>query len=339
MIFSINRLFEKKMTQPTEPISKSMNFEPWLKWAIFEGLTKMISRIIQKVIGTVSNTWGGTFLAAGIVGLVQVIAGGLIYKKKGGKLLGDPVGALGSMLYGVFALTATVFGFATFLYGGDVSTSTFIITLSIIPGMIIDIIFFKYKSTLREWAGILVAVMAGWAVLDFPKMDMLLSLPMWVWFSFATMMSVAINQGITQKVREVDPMFKNFWGGLVALIGTLVVIISTSKSDLLWSFTVNSKLWLSSLVVGIIVIAMWSFNLMSYKIGASIALKKLVVNTTYFLGTMVLGTILYGEQITGGKLTALPLFLIAFVLMDKKAWDYVTGRSTDGSPGNAAKPA
>ncbi len=316
-----------------------MTTHKWTKWAVLEGLTKTTSRTFQKVVGGASNNWGGTFLAAGIIGFVQVLYAAIVITRQGGKFFKDPVGIFGCVMFGLLALISTVFGFATFLYGGDISISTFIVTLSIVPGMIIDVVFFKYKSTPKEWVGMAIAIIAGWAVLDFPSVSGLLTLPIWVLFACGTMMSTAINQGITQKVKKVDAMFKNFWGGMVALVGAPLILLFRGEFNLILTPGSNPTLWKASAFIGLVVICMWSFNLLSYKTGASIALKKLVMNGTYLLTTMMLGYIIFGEHITGGKLTSIPLFVLAYVLMDKKAWDYVTGSSTDGSPGNAAKPA
>lgn len=300
------------------------NVGNWQKWAFLEGITRTLSRTLQKVVGSVSNNWENTLLAAGIIGFVQVLSAIIITKNTREKLLCDPVGIIGCLIFGLIALVCTVLGFATFLYGGDITISTFIIALSIIPSMIIDIIFFKYKSSRREWIGILVAVIAGWAVLDFPNLASMLKLPMWVGLSFITMILVSINQGITQSVRKVSPMFKNFWGGMVALILSPVIMILIGKGGFLLSFPDNKILWFTSAMIGIIVIAMWSFNLLSYKDGASIALKKLVVSGIYFISTTFLGSIIFHEAITTGKIIAIPLFILSYLLMSKEAYNFVS---------------
>lgn len=300
-----------------------MQTEKWMKWAVLEGFTKILARAFQKVVGNVSNTWAGTFLAAGIVGLVQVVFAGTVMKRKKMRFLGNPRGAIGSALFGVFALVSTVLGFATFLMGGDISVSTFIISLSIVPGMIIDIIFFKFRSTSREWVGMVVAIFAGYSILGFPNLNSLTDMPTWVWLSLAGMMSVAINQGITQKIKDVGFMFKNFWGGLMSLVLSPIALIVMGKSGIILQFSDYSRLWGASIIIGFIVICMWSFNLISYQTGASIALKKLVMNSTYMIGTMFVGSIFFNEAMTINKLIAIPLFVLAFILMDKKAYEFV----------------
>lgn len=301
--------------------------ENWRKWAVLEGLMKTASSSFQKIAGSASSNFAGTLLVAGIIGLTQVIFAltYLLIKKEG--LLIDRKGIFGSMLFGLVAFSSTVFGIITFLKGGDVSVNTFIITLSIVPGMIIDIVFFKYKPRNQEWLGMIIAIIAGWAVLNFPTTN-IKSLPTWVCFSFGNMLCLSINQGISQKIKNISPMFKNFWGGMVALILATTVIILIGRSSLFLSFTDNKILWFTSALIGLIVIAMWSFNLLSYRDGASIALKKLVMSSTYLLGAMLLGYIIFQEKITIGKLVAIPLFAIAYVLMDRKAYDFIFTSTT-----------
>lgn len=299
-----------------------MKKENWQKWTVLEGLTKTASRTLQKVAGNTSNGWAGTLLAAGIIGLIQVVFASFKVFKNSQGLFSDKKGILGSMLFGLIAFGSTVLGVATFLQGGDISVSTFIVTLSIVPGMIIDVLFFKYKPRNQEWFGMIIAIIAGWAVLNFPTLSSK-SMPIWVLFAFGNMLSVAINQGISQKIKNVSPMFKNFWGGMVALILAPIIIVIMGKGAFLFSFSDNKLLWFTSALIGLIVIAMWSFNLLSYRDGASIALKKLVMNGTYLVSTMILGYLIFHEEITIGKLTAIPLFVLAYVLMDKKAYDFV----------------
>jgi drug/metabolite transporter (DMT)-like permease len=285
-------------------------------------------------VGVASNSWGGTFLASGIVGLVQVVivtAFELSHRKLG--LFKDFKGALGSSIFGILALSSTVLGFATFMKGGDISTSTFIVTLSIVPGMLIDIIFFHYKSTIREWIGMSVAIFAGYTILGLPRLEEILKMPLWFWLAIGNMMTVAINQGITQAVKKVDPLFKNFWGGLMALIFAPLLMIAIGQGGSIVRFNENVRIWYASFFIGIIVIAMWSFNLLSYQCGASIALKKLVMNATYLTSTLIIGVLFFHEKITVGKVLALPLFCCAFILMDQKMWNYVT--STLARPARA----
>jgi drug/metabolite transporter (DMT)-like permease len=300
-----------------------MQTSSWLKWAILEGLTKTGSRTLQKVIGVVSQSWGGIFLASGIVGLVQVIVASFEMKRRNIRFFGDTVGAIGSAIFGILALVITVLGFAIFLKGGDVGTTSFIFTISIVPGMLLDMIFFRYKSTIREWIGMSIAIFAGWAILGFPRSFM--HMPLWVWLAISLMLLAAVNQAVTRAIKEVDSMFKNFWGGLMAVIITPVILVWIGQGNLMIE-SGNSKLWITSMMIGVIVIAMWSFNLLSYQHKASIALKKLVMGASHLISSVVVGCLFFGESLTFWKAMSLPTYCLAFILMDKKAWEFVTSK-------------
>jgi len=299
--------------------------EAWMKWTLLEACTKTASKVLQKVVGNVSSTVAHTFFATFVVGLVQVVSGYIACRRRKTKIMTDWQSILGACLFGCFAVISTVLGFAVFLLGGDMSINTFFITLSIVPGALIDRFCFGHKLESRAWIGVLVAILAGYAILDWPSLQEVIKMPLWVWLSIATMFSVAINQGITQKVKKIDMFVKNFWGGLTAVIlGGLGVII-LGQSKLFIDFSVDMrKLWIVSIAIGFIVVAMWSYNLLSYKGGASIALKKLVMNGAYLIMVMILGVPLFHEKFTWGKVTGTLLFLAAFVLMDKSTWEFVT---------------
>jgi drug/metabolite transporter (DMT)-like permease len=289
----------------------------WTRWAILEGLMKSISRLFQKIVGNVINSWGGTFYAAGIVGLVQVVVSTILISKNKIKFVSKRSDTVGASVFGIIAVISTILGFAIYLKGGDVGTTTFIMTLSIIPGMIIDIIFFKHKSTIAQWVGIFIACFAGWSILGFPLS--ISSIEIWVWLAILTMILVAINQGVTQSIREINPLQKNFWGGLMAIIISIFALYYFKDNYSYVELSSNNiKLWYTSTAIGFIVIAMWSFNLLSYKSGASIAIKKLVMNASQLIISMGFGFIFFNEPITLWKLLAIPLFIVSFVLIDRK---------------------
>ena len=71
---------------------------------------------------------------------------------------------------------------------------------------------------------------------------------------------------------------------------------------------------------------MWSFNVLAYKGGAWIALKKLVMNASYLTMAMIAGIVLFGEDASVTKFAGVALYLVAFVLIDDKTWKAFTGR-------------
>ena len=138
------------------------------------------------------------------------------------------------------------------------------------------------------------------------------------------MVLVAVNQGITQKIKKIDPFVKNFWGGLTTFVLASTALFVRDATNLLIDFSpVMQKLWGVSAVVGLIVIGMWSFNLMSYKGGAHIAIKKLVMNGCFLIMAMFFGIVLFGESLTLAKVIGVLFYFFAFSLMDKGTWEHI----------------
>ena len=64
---------------------------------------------------------------------------------------------------------------------------------------------------------------------------------------------------------------------------------------------------------------------MSYKGGAQIAIKKLVMFGVFLSSSMIFGIILFDEPLTAAKVLGVVIYFVAFILMDKKTWEYVSG--------------
>lgn len=302
--------------------------EPWMGWAVAEGGTKTVSRILQKFVGKVSGAVPGVLLATLVIGFVQMIGGffgsPLVHRKSVRARAGQ---IAGSALFGVFATLATVLGVLSFTYpGADVGITTFIVTMSIIPGALIDRYCFGRSLEVRQLVGIAVFLGAGWAMLDFPNLVLLIALPPWVWLTAAIAVSNAISEGITQVLANVkiDPLVNNFWVGLTTVV-LAAALLGTSGS---WGAAGNlpPRFWVGSAVIGGIVVAMISFKLMAYRGGGSIALKKLIMQSTYLISATVLGWIVYAEPFTAGKVIGIIGYVVAFVLMDKGTWAYVSSQ-------------
>lgn len=221
-------------------------------------------------------------------------------------------------------MVVTVLGFAVFYCGGDVGVNVFIITLSIIPGAIVDQLFFGHHLNLRQWLGVGVGILGGYAVLGTPSLQELKSMPLWVWLSFGVMLGATLNQVITQKIRKADIFLHNFWGGLMTVVLCLTALSLLGQMRVVFTNPLTLvKLLVVSFLIGLVVVMMWSFNLLSYKGGASIALKKLVMNGTYLVLAMLGGMIFFGEILTKGKVSGVILYLIAFGLMDDNTWRFL----------------
>lgn len=302
--------------------------EPWMKWAVAEGSAKTASRVFQKYTGIVAKSFAGSILTLLVIGLIQM-GGGLAGATVRGKhIVVERPQAFAAVMFGVIASIMTVLGVFSFTYpGADVGITTFIVTMSIIPGALIDWIFFKHPLNARQWLGVAVFLAAGYAMLNFPEFGMLAALPVWVWLTGGIALLGAVNEGIAQwqgqrKINPLDPFVNNFWiGGTTVICSTLALTIAGG-----WGLSVRLGFWIGSAAIGCIVIGMISFKLLAYQSGGSIALKKLIMQATYLITATILGWVFYAEPLTGGKFVGMIGYVLAFILMDRGTWQFVAGR-------------
>src|SRR3989338_3123545 len=297
--------------------------EEWMKWAFGEAVCKTGAKLLQKSVGQLSSTFGHIYAATLVIGLFQVIyavSRGL-FDKSLSSILDAPKHILGSIFYGVTFSVATILTFLVFANGGDVGGNTLIVTLSIVPGALIDYLFFGNSLNLRKILGIAVAIIAGYVVLGLPSLSGISNLPLWVNLSFAVMLILAVIQGIAKWIKESHPLTLNFWGGLATVLVSLLGLRWLGQTGFLFDFSLAmQKFWLISGGVGLFFIGAWIFNLLSYKYGAFIAFKNLITNSSYLIMTMVLGVLFFGEPATLFKLGGILVYLLAFVLFDDKSW-------------------
>lgn len=169
-----------------------------MKWAVAEGGTKTISRLLQKFIGVASGSVAGAFITTMIIGAIQLFGGLAGGRWRKATVVVMPLQISMAVLFGINATVMTVLGVTSFTYpGADVGITTFIVTMSIIPGAFIDWIFFQHPLNGRQWLGVVAFLLAGYAMLDFPKLAALLALPPWVLLTFGIALFGAINEGIT----------------------------------------------------------------------------------------------------------------------------------------------
>jgi drug/metabolite transporter (DMT)-like permease len=179
---------------------------------------------------------------------------------------------------------------------------------------------------IRQYIGILVAILAGYTVINTPSLTDIKTMPLWVWLTVLNMLGVAINQGITQKIKSIDPFVKNFWGGLTAVVLGLACLFFVPL-DTIIKYPALPKLVGVSILVGVIVIFLWCFNLLSYKNGAYITLKKIVTQGSYMVLAMLTGAMFFHESLTVLKMLGVVLYVIAFVMVDTITWNRLFAKS------------
>lgn len=295
----------------------------WRRWTLGEALAKITSATLQKQIGLASHTPVGVVLGNLVIGFVQMISS-FLFLLKAGKTPNDSLKhILFSCMFGVFAFASTMFSLSAYRLGGEVSVVVFIITLSIIPGAFIDMIFFKHRLALRQWVGVGIGLLGGYLVLGAPNLTSLANLPTWALLAFGTACTVATNQGLAQKIKGIDPMVKNFWGGfttaVLAILAFVVVGVPDFASTGFWKIV-----WVS-VAIGFVVIGMWTCNVRAYRDGAHIAEKKLMMNGIYLVSAMIVGVVFYKESMTLEKLLGIPAFVLATCLFDNKLWESFRG--------------
>lgn len=297
----------------------------WVLWTSAEGLTRTGTKILLKVLGLAETALSASVLATVIIGAVQTVGGFVGGTLRGKPFFGPQGHAVGGCAFGVLAYVTTVLSFMVFSYGGDMGVNTFITTLSIIPGGILGSIIFGDRLFLRQWCAMALAILAGYLVIGSPSLEEAVHLPLWVWLSFITMLTIAINQVIVQKIKDIDPMVQNFWSGAVQLVLGVLTIVAVGGMSIFTSSAPPLSFWLLSGLIGAINIAMMVFGLISYKLGASIALKKLVMFGVHLSTAMVLGVILFNESASWEKFAGVALYLAAYAAWDNDTWRSLRG--------------
>ena len=294
--------------------------ESWMKWAVAEGGTKAASIILQKYLGVSSGTFLGALVATLIIGVIQALGalfGVVVLMRQ--RVRAGAAEILGGGLFGFIAAAMTILGVYSFSFpGADVGVRTFLVTLSIIPGAIIDRMFFSHPIVVRQWLGIGFFLLSGYAILNFPPLAMLLHLPPWIWITLVIALFAAVNEAITQSMRQTDPFSYNVWVGLATIIFAAAGLFFFAPA-LTWQQLTQGMIIGSSLV-GALVLLMISFKLLAYKAGGSITLKKLIMQSTYLILSVVLGVLIYQEALTAGKVIGIMGFIFAFTLTDQATW-------------------
>jgi len=285
---------------------------------------------LLKVIGNLSQGLLQIILSTFVIGSTQLIVAAVVIKVNNLRFLTVKRLVIGSIIFGVTAFINTVIPFMAFVYDANIAVYTFITLLAIIPGAIMDRIWFKERLIMRQYLGIFVAIGAGWLILKTPNLSELLNLPLWVWLAGVNAIFLSIGQGITRAIREVNPWVKNFWGGLtttaLCLVGFLIYNQQIAK------ILISPETWLIlfwSIAIAFIVIGIWTFNVIAYRDGSSIYTKHVVVSGVFMVLIIFIGLFIFKEQITIVQSMGIIMYFIAFVLVNNEVWKRVTNMRLD----------
>lgn len=298
--------------------------QPWMYWPLAEGGTKTTSRLLQKFLGLTGKSLASTFFVTIVIGLIQM-AGGYVLSGGWPRLRQVQFRqAAMSILFGIVASVMTVISFLTFTYeGADVGVTTFLVTLSIIPGAIVDWLVFGNRLRLHQWFGVAAFLAAGYAILDFPPLGLLASLPVWVWLSLANALLAVLAEAIVQARKEMDPFAFNFWVGLTTTLFCAVWIMAAGWRDVF--VVLPPRFWIASVAISAVVLVMIYCMVSGYKAGGNIAMKKFIMYGAFLITSTALGILLYREPASVGKAVGVLGFFIAFAFMDRGAWELVRG--------------
>lgn len=294
----------------------------WTKFAVGEGLAKTLSSLFGKLIGVTGGSLIMAAVAGTAIGLVQMVSGFLGFvagNRQGEKvpfLFPDLRSVSWAIMFGLMAsVFGTIWGIYTFTLGADIGIRTLLIMGSIIPGAIMDRIFWREKLTTPQILGVVVFLGAAWAMLDFPALDMILALPVWVPAVLVITFTQAINEALSRAASaKLNHWVNNFWVGLTSIVSCLIAIM------LLAIFSGGAKLDLTlpfifgALMVGIIVVPMIAWKLLSYAGGGTIAMKKIIMQGTYLVTAVIAGIMVYDEPFTVGKMIGTALFFVSVAL-------------------------
>ncbi|MBI4118597.1 MAG: hypothetical protein HY455_03625 [Parcubacteria group bacterium] len=309
--------------------------QKWKWFAIGEGLSKTFSSVLQKMVGMVAKVPGSfelPFLGSLVVGTVQMLGGALLATLLRKPLLTDRKLILGSLWFGFFGFLAGVAGVLTFSYeDAALGIVGFIFTMGIVLKALADWIFFKNVLNLRQWMGVGVYLVAGYALFNFPGFGSFTEPPVWVFIATIIPVTITANEIITRKMsmsQIAHPFVHNFWAGASTMFFALIGLSFVGVSTILSLSSILPVIVLIFLISGTNVIMMISFKLLSYDGGKTTLSLKTLIMTSWQLVTMVIvGVTFFGEPLTFGKLLSIPGFMAAYVLIDVPTWEVFVGKA------------
>jgi drug/metabolite transporter (DMT)-like permease len=297
----------------------------WQIWTLGESATKIVSSVLQKLAGIAIANPATALIYSGIIGVVQVGIGLSLRKKN--SVFADARNIMLSILCGIGASIANVLGPVAFMYNADLAGRTFIVTMSVIPGMFLGQIFFNQVLSARQYLGIAVFIFGAWAILGGPDVyTLIMSPPTWVWLTVIVALMNALNESFRNAMtKDYSSMVNNFWLGatvaIVSLGGYLFLALSPLGGALFGGM--SGKFILYSLLTGLVVVVMVTMSLKAYQGGAYIALKKVLMNSTHLVGAAIVGSFFFGESLTAYKWLGMFMFALAVFLIDNAAWNAI----------------
>ncbi len=200
--------------------------EKWMGWTLLEGISRAIGAGAHDIVGKNSSTTAHAVVNNFIMGAALLISGIIVLPLKKKKIIPENIKDIfWCCLFGVFAIIATAITITAFRLKAELGLYVFIVSLSIIPGILIDKFAFKDRLTKTQILGMGIGMGAAYTILGFPSLSAILKLPLWIWLGFINIFIVSSNQWITRHIKHLDPFAKNFWVGLFIVISCAIFLI------------------------------------------------------------------------------------------------------------------
>ncbi|MCC6953984.1 MAG: hypothetical protein IT290_07690 [Deltaproteobacteria bacterium] len=302
----------------------SQQRESWTKWALAEGVGKSISASALKHAGAnVGHPIVGGLAGAVLIEVIRFFLSGaaLVARKESWRITRRE--AVLGVFYATVSLsadTAKLVGFTD--PSAQVGAATFLVLTSIVPGAILDWLFFGDRLNIRQLVGISLFLFAGWCFLDRPSLDYFASPPLWVKINLALAVALAINEATMRSIgakESSSPFATSFWLSIYGLTGLAIIVpLASTIADVPVASVLNRNAVAAFFVSGLAVFSYTIFRRLAYRDNARLVYKKLIMLATYLFGASLIGSMLYGEPFTVSKVLGGLLFVPAYVLTSNR---------------------
>ncbi|MFA6171587.1 MAG: hypothetical protein WCW77_03780 [Patescibacteria group bacterium] len=302
----------------------------WVFWALGEASISAVSVFILKLAGLEIGVIDQAIVMTLALSLFQVIFSAFtVFFGRKYQVKSREIGWM--VAFGFIGFFMDVMALTVFQLGGSIIIFSLIFSLSIIPGAVIDRVWFGIRFSWRQIIGIMVGALAIYSMFGWPSFGGNFSgqIPVWVWLSVLVSIAAALNQGISVKVRNSNPLVMNMVGGAAMVILAMAALMIRGNLDLIYkSEQPFPLLWQLSFVLGLLVVGQWTCNLSTYRYGQeiTITLKKLVVRSGFLLLSAGLGALFFSEAFSIPQIVGIVLFLVSFALIKEEAWQFLANK-------------
>jgi len=294
----------------------------FVRSAVYDGVVRAGSTACQKLAGTALNSWHGALFSTAIIECVRVCAGIFgVVKNPQSLQMSRPMFLL-ILVWAINAVVMTVLHIYSYEVGADQGIATLIVLCAIVPGAIIDDVFFGDRLSKRRISGILLFLLGAYCALGLPGLWSSATLSDWVYFKVIVAVLLAINEGVRRKLAKM-PEYRgakdyrpHIWVGGLSLAMLSVAIVSTGAFQQVTNF--SGLFWLGSGLMGVAVTISTVLSLVVYQGKGSVTARKFLTSTTTLVLAIVSGALFYGEPLNIAKFVGLSLFIVAFMAFDDK---------------------